>query len=351
MRAAVWAGPEDLTVQEVPDAVCPDDGALVRVDACGVSGGDVRLYYQGGDGIRPPWTFGHEISGELVKVGPQARGAGFRLALGERVHVISTLTCGRCELCRQGLEHVCPNGLRMGRQVRGGFAELVALPAMALRNVFAIPAGLSPEHATFADPLSDVICGHKDLTITLGHSVVVIGGGPVGVAHAALARGQGARVQLHEVSSGRLDLCRAVLGEDGVDYVDVSGADPIDSVLAATDGRGADRVIVATAAVRAQEDAIRMAAPRGRVLYFSDLPPGVETIAFPLNVQYEREIAVLGSYASRYADQVRALEMLSRDDAGIRAVVSDVVTLEELPRAFARVRSGEVLKIVARPAA
>jgi L-iditol 2-dehydrogenase len=349
LRAAVWAGPEELTIEEVPDPACPPDGALVRVAACGVSGGDSRLFFEGGDGIVGPWTFGHEVAGELVAVGDRVTPDRFALQPGARVNLISTLTCGHCAWCRRGMEHVCANGMRFGRQVQGGFAELVALPAMALRNVFEIPDGLPYEQATFADPLSDVICGHKDLAIGYGDAVVVIGGGPVGAAHAALARAQGARVALHESSPARIELCRAVLGDERVDYVDVSAREPIGAVLESTDGEGADVVIVATAAVRAQQDAIRMAARRGRVLYFSDLPPGVEEIAFPLNFQYEREIAVLGSYASRYDDQIGALRMLAANEGNVRDVISDVVDLAELPQACARIRDGDVLKIVVRP--
>lgn len=349
MLAAVWMGPGQLAIEQAPDPECSSGGVVIRVDACGVSGGDVRLFFEGGDGVVPPWTFGHEITGELVEVSPQAVAAGFALQPGTSVAAISTLTCGRCIHCRQGLEHVCQHGVRVGRQLKGGFAELVALPEMALRNIFAIPSGLDPVAATFADPLSDVICGHKDLDIGFAQTVVVIGGGPVGTAHAALARAQGASVRLHEALETRLRLCREVLGDEQITYVPVASEDPVESVLAATGGLGADRVIVATAAVSAQEQGVAMAAPRGRVLFFSDLPPGVEHIRFPVNHQYAREIAVLGSYGSRYADQIGALEMLARNTGNVRAVVSDVVGLAELPEACRRIRAGEVLKVVVRP--
>ena len=80
----------------------------------------------------------------------------------------------------------------MGFDHPGAYADRVAIPNIALKNLFRIPDGLSPAHATFADPLSDVICGHKDIAIGLDDAVVVIGAGPVGTAHAALARLQGA---------------------------------------------------------------------------------------------------------------------------------------------------------------
>jgi L-iditol 2-dehydrogenase len=165
----------------------------------------------------------------------------------------------------------------------------------------------------------------------------------------ALALAQGADVVfLLETSAQRLDLARRVLGDANVGYVDTSGIDPVAYVREQT-GDGADRVIVACSNVQAQEQAMEMAAPRGRVLYFGGLPKGTTTIAFPSNVLHYREVAVHGSYASRHRDQVQALEMLRRNTHNIRGVVSDVVSLDETPGAFQRIRSGAALKVVVEP--
>ena len=88
---------------------------------------------------------------------------------------------------------------------------------------------------------------------------------------------------------------------------------------------------------------------RGRVLFFGGLPKGTTTIDFPSNVLHYREVAVLGSYASRYRDQVQALDMLEQNTANIRGVVTDVVSLDETPEAFPRIKSGAALKVVVTP--
>ena len=351
MRAAIWDGPGTMSVGTVPDARCADDGVLLRVTACGICGTDVRTFYNGDRRISPPWVLGHEISGELIEIGAHAAAeiGQMGLAAGDRVHCISTLWCGRCRLCRSGNEHLCGNGGLMGFDYQGAYTELVAVPQVALKNVFVLPEGLDAVHATFADPLSDAICGHKDLDIGLEQHVVVIGAGPVGTAHVALALAQGADlVYLLETSAGRLDLARGVLNDANVRYVDTTGIDPVQFIKDET-GDGADRVIVACSNVQAQEQAMEMAAPRGRVLYFGGLPKGTTTIAFPSNVLHYREVAVHGSYASRHRDQVQALEMLRRNTHNIREVVSDVVSLDDTPAAFQRIRSGEALKVVVTP--
>jgi L-iditol 2-dehydrogenase len=352
VRAAIWNGPGSMAVGSAPDALCPEDGVLLHVLACGVCGTDVRSFYNGDRRIQPPWVLGHEISGEVVEIGPRAEAevAASGIALGDAVHCISTLWCGRCRMCRGGAENLCLNGELMGFDHPGAYADRVAIPNIALKNLFRIPDGLSPAHATFADPLSDVICGHKDIGIGLDDAVVVIGAGPVGTAHAALARLQGAgQVLLLERTARRLDLARAILGDERVGYVDTEGADGVAAVMRETAGFGADVVIVACSSDAAQQEAMEMAAPRGRVLFFGGLPKGTTHIQFPSNVLHYREVQVHGSYASRHRDQVSALDMLAADAGGICSVVSDVIGLDETPDAFPRIRTGDVLKVVVAP--
>ena len=352
MRAAIWDGPGTMSVGTVPDAVCPEDGVLLRVTACGICGTDVRTFYNGDRRITPPWVLGHEISGELIEIGPRAAEelAQMGLGVGEHVHCISTLWCGRCRLCRSGNEHLCEHAGLMGFDYQGAYAELVAIPQVALKNLFRIPAGLSDAHATFADPLSDAICGHKDIAVGLDDTVAVVGAGPVGTAHAAIARLEGAgQVLLLETAAARLDLARAILGDERMRYIDTSDTAGIAAVRGVTDDIGADVVIVACSSDVAQEEAMEMAAPRGRVLFFGGLPKGTTHIRFPSNVLHYREVQVHGSYASRHRDQVHALDMLADDIGGLRSVVSDVVGLDSAPAAFARIRAGEVLKVVVQP--
>lgn len=352
MRAAIWEGPGEMSVGNVAEPECPRDGVLLRVTACGICGTDVRTFYNGDRRIDAPWVLGHEISGELIEIGSAAIAEVGQsgLTTGDHVHCISTLWCGRCRLCRSGNEHLCGNGGLMGFDFQGAYAELVAIPQIALKNLFRIPDGLSDVHATFADPLSDVICGHKDIGVSLDDSVVVIGAGPVGTAHAAVARLQGAgQVMLLETAAPRLDLARGILGDERMSYVDTASVEGAEAVRDDTDGVGADVVIVACSSDLAQEQAMEMAAPRARVLFFGGLPKGTTHMRFPSNILHYLEVQVHGSYASRHRDQVHALDMLADDVGGIRSVVTDVVDLDAAPGAFARIRAGEVLKVVVRP--
>jgi L-iditol 2-dehydrogenase len=152
-----------------------------------------------------------------------------------------------------------------------------------------------------------------------------------------------------ETAARRLELARQVLGDQRLSYIDTSSGDGIEVLDEVTDGIGGDVVIVACSSDIAQEQAMEMAAPRGRVLFFGGLPKGTTHMRFPSNILHYREVQVHGSYASRHRDQVHALDMLADDLAGIRRIVTDVVDLNAAPSAFARIRAGEVLKVVVRP--
>ena len=255
-------------------------------------------------------------------------------------------------MCRGGAENLCLNGELMGFDHPGAYAERVVIPNIALKNLFRIPDGLSPAHATFADPLSDVICGHKD-----------IGDRPrrrrrrdrrrpgrhrARRAGAAAGRRPGAAARAHRAagSSSRA----AILGDDRVAYLDTEDADGVAAVSRATDGFGADVVIVACSSDIAQQEAMEMAAPRGRVLFFGGLPKGTTHIQFPSNVLHYKEVQVHGSYASRHRDQVRGARHAGRRRGrhplrglGRRSA------LDETPDAFPRIRAGEALKVVVAP--
>src|SRR5829696_7205890 len=304
-----------MDVGTAPDAECPEDGVLLHVLACGVCGTDVRSFYNGDRRIEAPWVLGHEISGEVVEIGPRAEEevAAGGIAVGDAVHCISTLWCGRCRMCRGGAENLCLDGELMGFDHPGAYAERVVIPNIALKNLFRIPDGLS-------------------------------------AAHAALARLQGAgQVLMVERAARRLELARDILGDERVAYVDTSGEDSVAAVMRATGQFGADVVIVACSSDVAQQEAMEMAAPRGRVLFFGGLPKGTTHIQFPSNVLHYKEVQVHGSYASRHRDQVAALDMLAADTGGIRSVVSDIIGLDETPDAFPRIRAGEALKVVVAP--
>lgn len=350
MKAAVFHDVEHVEVERVPRPTCPPDGLLVKVQTCGICGTDARTFFNGDARATPPWILGHEVGAIVEEVGSQAA-RDTDVVEGDRIHIISTLACGQCEYCRRGMENLCvERGLLGYEPYQGGFADYMPVPRIALRNVIKVPPDVSLEHATLTDPLSDALNGVERMGVELGDTVVVIGSGPIGTMQAQVIRAMGAgKVILVEFNEPRLEMARRILGNDRMSYLASDSNTAVDEVLSATDGKGAERVIVACSSNRAQEDALRMAKKRARIVYFGGLPKDKPTIRFASNYLHYGEHEVTGAYASTYKQQHQALAMIRNHTIDADKIITHVLPLEDIALGFQHIRSGEALKVVLQP--
>ena len=259
MRAAVFRGPGRLAVEEIPYPELPADGLILRVEACGICGSDLRTLQHGMRFDREWQVLGHEVAGVVAEVG--AGVSDYRA--GERLAVAADVHCGRCYYCRRALYNLCEDWRLIGAHYPGGMAEYMALPADILRRgiVHRVPEGLSSAHAALAEPAASVLASQHEAGVEPGEVVVVIGAGPMGCLHVQVARARGARAILADVQAARLEMARS-LGPWRL--VDSSSANLVAEVRALTDGRGADVAIVACAARTAQAQAVELAGCPGR---------------------------------------------------------------------------------------
>jgi L-iditol 2-dehydrogenase len=254
MRAAVFHGPGDLRVGDLPRPRISDSELLLEVGACALCGSDVRTFRHGARNIDKPVILGHELSGTIVEIGHGV--SGYRT--GQRVAVAPAIPCGDCDFCRRGVQTMCERLRSIGYEFDGGLAEFMAVPASAVRAgcVNLIPDAVPFAEAAIAEPLACVINAQELLNVGQGDTVVVLGAGPVGCLHAGLARLRGASVVLLvDMRPERLQRAHAF----NVDLrIDASHEDVRARVLDATEGRGASVVIVAAPSHRAQEQAITL---------------------------------------------------------------------------------------------
>jgi L-iditol 2-dehydrogenase len=352
MQAAVFHDVESIRIEEIPKPDCPPDGLMLKMVACGICGTDARTYFNGDERARPPWVLGHEVGGIVEEVGEQAR-EEVDVQEGDRIHVISTLGCGRCEYCRMGLENLCIHRELLGYYPHpGGYAEYMPIHRVALRNVMKVPDDVPLEHATLTDPLSDALNGVERLKVKLGNTAVVIGAGPIGTMQAQMIRDSGVqKVIVVEINKQRLDLSRSVLGEDRMIYLGPDAGDIVGAVSDETNGRGAECIIVACSSNQAQEDALRMAKKRGRIVYFGGLPKTKPTISFASNYLHYGELEIYGAYASTYKQQQMALAMIRSGTLSADKYITHVIPLEEIAKGFEYIQTGQALKVVVKPAA
>jgi 2-desacetyl-2-hydroxyethyl bacteriochlorophyllide A dehydrogenase len=286
MRAVVVERPGVYGVRQV-DAPRPGAGeVVVEVRACGLCGTDVHIAH----GEFPPAPYplipGHEFAGVVVECGAGVDAP----ALGARVAVDPTLACGRCGPCHQGHRNLCAHWGAIGDTVAGGLAERVAVPAA---NCHLVPDGLGWGEAALIEPLACAVWGAMRARPQIGATVLVAGGGTMGLLLGQVFRRAGAsRVAILEPHPDRRHLALDVGLDAALAPDDADGL-----ARAAGEARGCfDLVADATGrpeVVRAALDRVR---PGGTFLVFGVAPPEATVPVRPYDV-YARDLTIVGSMA------------------------------------------------------
>jgi L-iditol 2-dehydrogenase len=345
IKSARLHSPGDLRLESLSEPEATPGDLVIRVLACGTCGTDVKIFRFGHQHISLPRVMGHEVAGEVVAVG-----AGLDdWKVGDRVQVIAAIPDDTCCQCRRGYQTVCEGLESIGYQYDGGFAELMRVPAkvLAVDGVNRIPEGISAAEAAVTEPLACVLNGQELARVGEGDSVVVVGAGPIGCLHVRLARARGARcVIVIDVNPARLELASRVQPDS---LVDASSQDPIAAVLDQTDGRGADVVITAAAAKVAQEQALSMAIPRGRISLFGGLPKDDAVIRSDSNLIHYRELSVVGAYGSTPRHNRQALELIASGQVPVKDLITHRLPLDRVSEALDIVARGDGIKVVIEP--
>ncbi|MBU1306353.1 MAG: alcohol dehydrogenase catalytic domain-containing protein [Alphaproteobacteria bacterium] len=222
MKALFLEQVGSLSLREVDTPVPGDDELLVRVEACGICGTDRHLFL-GEFPARPPVTPGHEFVGIVEAIGRQVSG----FAVGMRVTGDPNIACGLCPQCQRGRVNLCQNLTAIGIHRNGGFAEFLTLPQ---KQAFALPLELDPLHGAFCEPLACCLHGVDLAAIVPGSSVIVLGGGVIGMLVVQLARLAGAtRIVLVTRNQNKRSLAET-LGATG--SIDPTVSDYIERITA-----------------------------------------------------------------------------------------------------------------------
>lgn len=173
MKAVRLEATGKLVLREVEKPEPGPGDLLVRVEVCGICGTDRHLFH-GEFPSRPPLTLGHEFAGIIEAVGPDVTG----FHPGMRVTGDPNIPCGLCEQCHNGRVNLCKNLRAIGISRDGGFADYVIVPQ---KQAFELPLELDPLHGAFCEPLACCLHGVDLANIKTGSSVIVLGGGVIGL--------------------------------------------------------------------------------------------------------------------------------------------------------------------------
>ncbi len=236
MRSAELISPLTFRLTEMPIEDPGPGEVQCRVESVGVCGSDLHAYTEGQVGGMPnayPMVLGHEPAGVIVKTGAGVTG----LAAGDRGALEPALYCYHCEFCLSGHHNVCANIRFLSNPNHPGFfREFVNLP---VSNFAPIPATLSFDAATLAEPLAIALHSVHLASIAAGETVAVIGAGPIGLLTiAALRAANAGRIWAIEPLAHRRELARA-MGADAV----LEPEEAVAEILRATGQRGVDCAI------------------------------------------------------------------------------------------------------------
>lgn len=334
MKAMVLQAAWELEPGDVSPPALDARQVLVRVTHSGICGTDYKIY-SGAIPVTYPRVMGHEMAGEVIETGGDA---GVRR--GDRVIVDPQLYCGACFHCRIGQTHLCPKGMLIGRDINGGFAELVSAPA---DHVFRLPDSIDSRTAPLIQVLTTCLHAQQQIDIRAGEAVVVFGLGVTGQLHVQLAKARGASPVIGVTRSADK---RALAETLGADVTLAGDAAAIERVRDATGGRGADAVIETTGVLASVASGIHMARSGGRLLLFGIIT--AKDGALPFYDLYYKELSLIGARVAKSEDYPAAIALVERGDVRLEPLVSNVMPLMDLKAAVGMLGSdsGPRMKII-----
>ena len=334
---AVLQRPRHFGLVERPMPVAGPGEVVVRVAATAVCHTDLGIYTGHHPGVRYPVVMGHEATGLVESVGDEVPG----LARGQPVIINPIISCGHCDSCRRGADHLCRNAGLFGREVDGSMSEYVKLGS---RYAHPLPARLPLADATLIETLATVRHAQERLGLAAGESVVVLGQGTTGLLHTRLAVLAGANPVIG-ISRSRWKLEMAErMGAHHV--LDTGAEESVQEVLRLTGGAGADVVIDTAGGAATLKAGIDMLRPGGRLSpYAVSHECCSEFTTFPL---YYKEMSIIGSRALTHADMQPSIDLVASGKIDVSDFVSATYPLEAAPEAFKEyeARPGNVLRIV-----
>lgn len=325
----------DLRCDEVAIPVPRGEELLLRVGACGICGSDFpRVFEHGSSNGKYPLTIGHEFAGEVVAVGEKADPA----LIGAQGAIFPLIPCRTCDSCVTGQYAMCEDYDYLGSRRDGGFAEYCLIPSAwhLIRS-----EGAPMEALAMTEPACVAQHALRRAEVSAGQFVVIYGAGPIGIMAARWAEIFGARVLLADIDDAKVAFAR----EKGFAAVNSRQEDVPAAIRALNAGRLADAAIEGTGAASALHGCIQCVRACGHIALLGN-PMGDTTIPLKLHsMMLRKEVNLCGVWNSSRAPRpvnewVYTVQMMDAGKLEVRDLITDRLSLDELPGAMAEIRSG-----------
>jgi len=328
MKALVHTMPEKLEIKEVSIPEISADEILIKVKYAGVCGTDVRIY-KGTKKIPYPKIIGHEFAGEIARIGQNIS----EYQLGDRVTVYPIIFCGNCYACKEGRRNICVNRETIGYELDGGFAEYVKIPSKAIKDnhVIKLDSRISYQEASISEPIAAAYHGIERTNLKEGEDLVIVGAGPIGLAHTMLSA---LRKPRHIIVLEPDEIKREIARRIGATLA----LNPLKEnyrkeILEVTNGKGADVVIIDVGDPSVIEASLTLLRKGGLYLLFAGCPVKSRINIDP-NIIHYGEIVLTGSSASTPQIQRYVLDLILKKKIRVDLLISHTFPLEGWKQAF-----------------
>lgn len=338
MRAAVFRGDGVLEVEsvEVPEIQNPDD-ILIKIRACSICGSDLHvLAVPPGQYAKPGTILGHEFVGIVEKTGT----AVTQFRPGDKVVAEPNIRCGMCPECRKGNYNLCRNAVNTGQVRDGGFAEYCIMPE---KQLYHVPAEMPDKLGALAEPLACVMNGMMKINPQAYEKVVLFGAGAIGLLFVRALRRYGVRdIAVCETMPSRMEDARKA----GADLVLNPAEDDLAAELEKAWGSLADIAIDAVGAGAVLEQIIDITNCGARILIFGQNMTQHSTIR-PGDIN-NKELTITATLSTKNSFGP-AVSLLQDPDFGAEQLVTHEISLDDIQKGIALMRSKEAVKVVVYP--
>ena len=322
MRAACYRGDKKFSLEQkdVPAAIAADE-VEIDVAFCGICGTDLHIYLGHMDGrVGFERTIGHEMSGIISRIGDEVTG----MSVGQKVVVRPLDACHNCPACDAGHDHICHNLKFLGIDTDGAFQDKWVVPA---HTVHILPETVDLAHAALIEPLAVACHDINRAQIKTGEDVLVIGGGPIGLLVALVARHAGGNVRISEVNESRIAYAQKL----GFETYDPRECDVAEQMRHDTASKGADVVFEVSGTQAGVDVMTQVAAARGRIVMVAihANAPSIDMFKF-----FWQEIELLGARVYRAEDYEQAMKLLAEGVVDCDSFITDIQPLEDIQQAF-----------------
>ncbi|MET7702386.1 alcohol dehydrogenase catalytic domain-containing protein [Streptomyces sp. NPDC005485] len=300
----------------------------------GICGTDLHIFHGDMDArVHTPAVLGHEMSGRVVRVGPGVEG----WAPGDAVTVMPLRWDDTCPACLKGHQHICQHLDFIGIDSPGAMQQRWTVPASTLIR---LPDSLPLDRAALVEPTAVAVHDVGRAEVAEGEKVVVVGGGPVGILIALVARAAGAEVRVVELSAHR----RLLAEQLGLTSWDPADVDVPEAVGQWTSGAGADVAFEVSGAAGGVDTAVEVLGVRGRLCLVAIHPRPRE---INLHRFFWRELTLIGARLYDRSDFEKAVALVADGTIAAERLISKVVPLTQAPAAFEALEGGgNVMKIL-----